>query len=78
MSLWTRLTNRAVKSLEADLENNPVDKAIIEHTLDTEHVDKAYQARWVWYHTILAGEILFTNLFLFIIIVMLGIIIGKM
>ena len=29
-----------------------------------EEVDKIYQARWVWYHTILAVEIFFTNILL--------------
>lgn len=32
-------------------------------------VEKVYQARWVWYHTILAVEIFFTNILLAAILV---------
>lgn len=32
-------------------------------------VDNAYKARWVWYHTILAVELLCTNILLLALIV---------
>jgi hypothetical protein len=35
-------------------------------------VDNAYKTRWVWYHTILALELLMTNMLLFVIVVQLA------
>ena len=34
-------------------------------------LDKIYQARWVWYHTILAAELFLTNILLIAILVKL-------
>ena len=53
------------------VEASPVEK-IIDKLPETEEVDKVYQARWVWYHTILAVEIAFTNLLLLAILVVLS------
>lgn len=57
------------------LEENPVDKAIIEKLPDgqNQHVDEVYKARWVWYHTILAIEIAFTNVLLLLILFVLAV-----
>ena len=76
VSFFKKITSKAAEQLERDLEDNPLDKIIVEKG-DHPEVDKVYQARWVWYHTILAGEIFFTNVFLLIIIVLLIVIIGK-
>ena len=35
-------------------------------------VNKVYEARWVWYHTILAVEIFFTNILLLAILVVVS------
>ena len=35
-------------------------------------IDNAYKTRWVWYHTILALELLMTNMLLFVIVVQLA------
>ena len=35
-------------------------------------VDNAYKTRWIWYHTILALELLMTNMLLFVIVVQLA------
>ena len=58
------------KKLETDVEKNPIDKAIVEKlpSADNEHVQEVYKARWVWYHTILAIEIAFTNILLLLIL----------
>jgi len=63
--------NDIIKSLEKkDLEKNVVDKTIMEKLPggDNEHVQEVYKARWVWYHTILAVEIAFTNILLIAIL----------
>lgn len=56
------------------VEDNPVDKAIIEKLPGTENdtVQEVYKARWVWYHTILAIEIGFTNILLLMILFVLA------
>jgi len=57
------------------VEVSPVEKLIDripESDSLREEVDKVYQARWVWYHTILAVEIAFTNILLLAILVVLG------
>ena len=48
--------------------NNILDEIIVEHG-QIEEVDNIYQARWVWYHTILAVEIAFTNILLIALLV---------
>ena len=61
------LSTKAEEAMKRPLEENPVDQVIVNKLPDTdnEEVDKVYQARWVWYHTLLALELFFTNLFLF-------------
>jgi|TARA_S200002703_G_scaffold157194_2_gene164476 hypothetical protein len=53
------------------LEENPIDKVITEKGQHPE-VNKVYEARWVWYHTILAIEIGFTNVLLLLILAVLA------
>ena len=53
------------------LEDNPIDKVITEKGQHPE-VNKVYEARWVWYHTILAIEIGFTNILLLLILAVLA------
>ena len=70
-SFFTSRGEQVKEFLEQPVENNPVDSAIVEKLpgTDNEQVNEVYQARWVWYHTILALELFFTNVFLFILIV---------
>jgi hypothetical protein len=77
VSWFRKIGVKAAAQLERDLEDNALDKAILDKgsNIDT---DKAYQTRWVWYHTILAVEIFFTNVFLAAILVALLVIIAKM
>lgn len=65
------LSTKAEEAMKRPLDENPVDQVIVNKLPDTdnEEVDKVYQARWVWYHTLLALELFFTNLFLFILII---------
>ena len=53
------------------IEESPVEKVIDKLPSDGE-VNKVYEARWVWYHTILALELFVTNMLLFIIVVQLA------
>ena len=50
---------------------SPVEK-VIERLPQNEEVNKVYEARWVWYHTILAIEIAFTNVLLLLILAVLA------
>lgn len=65
---------KMMKLLETPVEDNPIDKAIIEKLpgAENETVNQVYQSRWVWYHTILAVEIAFTNILLLCILLVLA------
>ena len=64
--------NNIIKKLERPVEENPIDKAIVEKLPQNGEVNKVYEARWVWYHTILAVEIGFTNVLLLLILFVLA------
>lgn len=64
MSVFSRI----VKVFERPIEENPIDKAIVENLPQEGEVEKVYQARWVWYHTLLAVELFFTNVLLLLIL----------
>ena len=53
------------------IEESPVEK-VIDKLPESEEVDKVYQARWVWYHTILAIEIFCTNILLIGLIIVVA------
>jgi len=63
-----------LKFFERPLDDNPVDKVIIEKLPGTENktVNEVYQSRWVWYHTLLAIELFFTNVLLLLILFVLA------
>ena len=62
------------KLMGIPVEESPVEK-VIEKLPDGQnvHVDEVYKARWVWYHTILAAEIFFTNILLIAILFTLAV-----
>ena len=70
-SFKSGFSTKAVEAMERPLEENPVDRVIVDKLPGTENeqVNKVYEARWVWYHTLLALELFFTNIFLFILII---------
>lgn len=72
MSMLENLRKKFTNQLERDVEENPLDKVIVEKGNHPE-VNKVYEARWVWYHTILAVEIAFTNILLLVIIFILAV-----
>lgn len=59
------------RTLEQPLEKNAIDKKIIARAGEPTEIE-IYKARWVWYHTILAVEIFFTNILLLAILLILG------
>lgn len=65
------MKNWLSKLFAMPVEVSPVEK-IIDKIPESEEVDKVYQARWVWYHTILAVEIAFTNLLLLALLVVVA------
>jgi hypothetical protein len=71
MSWIQNLRHKAVKEMERPVEDNPLDRVIVEKGSHPE-VNKVYEARWVWYHTILAVEIAFTNVLLLAILFVLA------
>ena len=40
----------------------------IDEVRDSFKINKVYESRWVWYHTILAAEIFLTNILLILIL----------
>jgi len=56
---------------EMPIGSSPVEK-VIDKLPESEEVDKVYQARWVWYHTILAVEIFCTNILLIGLIIVVA------
>lgn len=71
MKWFDKLRGKVNENLERPVEENPLDRVIVEKGNHPE-VNKVYEARWVWYHTILAVEIAFTNVLLLGILVLLA------
>ena len=49
------------------------DKGFVAEIKETFNKERIYRARWVWYHTILAIEIAFTNVLLLLILFVLAV-----
>jgi len=67
MNWFNRLASKIEKS------DNLIDETIVNKLPQDGEVQKVYEARWVWYHTILAAEIFLTNILLLAILVTLAI-----
>jgi hypothetical protein len=69
------------KFIEKPLEENKFDQTVMHNlpVMDEEAdpedltLENAYRTRWIWYHTILALLIFFTNLILFGIFILLAV-----
>lgn len=66
------------KFWEAEPLPTPVEKEKIDVMKDDTDpsdvsIENAYKTRWIWYHTILALEILMTNILLIAILIILSI-----
>jgi hypothetical protein len=75
---WQKQAN---KMFERDISKNKIDQTIM-HNLPTMEkeadpedltLENAYRTRWIWYHTILAVLIFFTNMLLFSILILLAV-----
>jgi hypothetical protein len=81
-SVWDKFLEWGWK-LEADRQNEELDLKVRENKvvdmmaddIDPSEVtiENAYKTRWIWYHTILAIGIFFTNILLTAILVILAI-----
>lgn len=67
---WTKPEEEAVDELSV-----PTVVDVMKDDTDPEEVtiENAYKTRWIWYHTILALEILMTNILLLAILVVLAV-----
>jgi len=69
------------KFIEKPLEENKFDQTVMHNlpVMDEEAdpedltLENAYRTRWIWYHTILALLIFFTNIILFGIFILLAV-----
>lgn len=71
MKWLDKLRGKVSDNLERPVEENPLDQVIVNKGSHPE-VNKVYEARWVWYHTILAFEIFLTNILLIAILIVLA------
>jgi len=67
---------RKPKVIEAEVieEKDPVVIDMMKDDVDPAEVtiENAYKTRWIWYHTILAIEIMFTNILLVAILLLIA------
>lgn len=63
-SLITRFYKPKDETVTIDMMKDDTDPSKV-------NIENAYKTRWIWYHTILAIEIMFTNILLVAILVAL-------
>ena len=74
MGWWSNLIKKS-EVIEVEItEQEPVVIDIMKDDVDPEEVtiENAYKTRWIWYHTILAIEIMFTNILLVAILLLIA------
>jgi len=79
MEWLNKLLNVKDKDLGLDADLPPVDEKpkvvdVMKDDVDPAEVtiENAYKTRWIWYHTILAIEIMFTNILLVAILLVIA------
>ena len=72
MGWWNNLIKKP-KVIETE-QQEPVVVDMMKDDVDPEEVtiENAYKTRWIWYHTILAIEIMFTNTLLVAILLLIA------
>jgi hypothetical protein len=72
MGWWNNLIKKP-KVIEVE-QQKPVVVDMMKDDVDPEEVtiENAYKTRWIWYHTILAIEIMFTNILLVAILIVIA------
>ena len=62
-SLFGRWLNKKAPEIKKEIEPDPAELTM----------DNAYKTRWIWYHTILALELLLVNVLLIAILVVISV-----
>jgi len=70
--MWDRFLEWGFQR-EADKQNKVIDVMADDVDPNEVTIENAYKTRWIWYHTILAIGIFFTNILLTAILVILAI-----
>ena len=70
--MWDRILEWGWRR-EADKQNKVIDMMADDVDPNEVTIENAYKTRWIWYHTILAIGIFFTNILLTAILVILAI-----
>lgn len=69
--MWDRFLEWGFQR-EADKQNKVIDVMADDVDPNEVTIENAYKTRWIWYHTILAIGIFFTNILLTAILVILA------
>jgi hypothetical protein len=74
MEWWNRLWKKPEEEIVDEL-SVPTVIDVMKDDVDPEEVtiENAYKTRWIWYHTILALELLMVNVLLIAILVVLAV-----
>tara|TARA_A200000159_G_scaffold164325_1_gene193495 strand:- start:1952 stop:2173 length:222 start_codon:yes stop_codon:yes gene_type:complete len=71
--MWNKFMEWAWKQEETKPEPKVIDMMADDVDPNEVTIENAYKTRWIWYHTILAIGIFFTNILLTAILVILAI-----
>lgn len=71
---WLKNLVKEKENKQNTVTNDPVVIDMMKDDVDPEEVtiENAYKTRWIWYHTILAIEIMFTNILLVAILLVIA------
>jgi len=71
---WLKNLVNEKENKQSTVTNEPVVIDMMKDDVDPEEVtiENAYKTRWIWYHTILAIEIMFTNILLVAILLVIA------
>ena len=72
---WLKNLVKVKKEDNEEIKKETVVIDMMKDDVDPEEVtiENAYKTRWIWYHTILAIEIAFTNILLVAILILIAI-----
>jgi hypothetical protein len=72
---WLKNLVKVKKEDNVEIKKETVVIDMMKDDVDPEEVtiENAYKTRWIWYHTILAIEIAFTNILLVAILILIAI-----
>ena len=72
---WLKNLVKVKKEDNVEIKKETIVIDMMKDDVDPEEVtiENAYKTRWIWYHTILAIEIAFTNILLVAILILIAI-----